>query len=493
MKLYKAIIKALTGAESGTKEVEEKGRFTVTKTFTCPVLPDKAELNRLAGLLPLRDSIQISLHQATPICQISDIVSGIDNLIEKLSDTLYQGEELTVKLQIDKDTSNGIISVYDYQKFSDYLAGLNLVDFLNFFSEWLHQGTITFEVFDDNQHEWGTGTCLFRNNKSQSQPVAYPAEERQNILKLKERLCHSEKAFETIIPQDFIITQGEVANDELQKAFQRVSLIFLMMHLFDYSSMSAEDYHFKLCGYKTHAGIISTKSVKDIKYSLGGYVDLYNIFKWCYEYGQRDEKISIARNVLSLNMVFENEPDGEFSLEKDVYGTVKSNYEFFERDHIRQYVELHAKLNETILSLEEKIIGCVNKYISEFKSGLFVIVSFLISSFVLRFINKAESLTPTILWISLVIILIYVISFLYTSWETSKAISNYSDSFDSLKRRYREILSQKEQLELFGNEKIYKHGKGIAFADQRVKYYKRAWLATSVILGIGVIIGLIIC
>ena len=493
MKLYKAIIKALTGAETGTTEVEEKGRFTVTKAFTCPVQPDKAELIRLAGLLPQRDSVQLSLHQATPICQISDIASGVDDLIEKLNDTIYQGEELTVKLQIDKDTNNGIMSVYDYQKFSDYLAGLNLVDFLNFFSEWFHQGTITFEVFDENQHEWSTGTSLFRSNKSQSQPSAYPAEKRQNILKLREQLCHSEKTFDTIIPQDFIITQGEEANDELQKAFQRVSLIFLMMHLFDYSSLSTEDYRFKLCGYKTHAGIISTKSVKDIKHCFGDNVDLYNIFKWCYEYGQRDEKISIARNVLSLNMSFENDPDGEFSLEKDVYETVKSNYEFFERDHIRQYVELHAKLNETILSLEEKIIGCVNKYISEFKAGLFVIASFLISSFVLRFINKAESLTPTILWISLIIIAIYVISFLYTSWETTKAISNYSDSFDSLKRRYRDILSHKEQIELFGNEEVYEHGKGIAFAEQRVKNYKRAWLTTSGILVVGVILGLLNC
>lgn len=156
-------------------------------------------------------------------------------------------------------------------------------------------------------------------------------------------------------------------------------------------------------------------------------------------------------------------------------------------------MELHAKLNETILSLEEKIIGCVNKYISEFKAGLFVIASFLIYSFVLRFINKAESLTPTILWISLIIIAIYVISFFYTSWETTKAISNYSDSFDSLKRRYRDILSHKEQIELFGNEEVYEHGKGIAFAEQRVKNYKRAWLTTSGILVVGVILGLLNC
>ena len=32
MKLYKAIIKALTGAETGTTEVEEKGRFPIVTT-----------------------------------------------------------------------------------------------------------------------------------------------------------------------------------------------------------------------------------------------------------------------------------------------------------------------------------------------------------------------------------------------------------------------------------------------------------------------------
>lgn len=493
MKVYQNLFKAIAGNDGEISVSEDNERFVSSQTVICPIQSNKDDILNLVSLFPVRDRFTFSLVQADPVFQTDNIANDVDAIIETLNNDIYDDQEIEVKLQIEKTIDNSCFSVYDYQHYTEYLSSLSLRDFLNAFAFMLNQGYLNIEIYEDDLKEWSTETCLFKRYNSQSQASPLNADFRQKINQFRERLCHSEEVYGTLIPQDLIITHGEEASDELQKVFQRVSLMFLMIHLFDYSSLSTEDYRFKLCGYKTHAGIISTKSVKDIKYSLGDYADLYNIFKWCYEYGQRDEKISIARNVLTLNMTFENEPDGEFSLENDVYETIRSNYEFFERDHIRQYVELHAKLNETILNLEEKIIGCVNKYISEFKAGLFVIVSFLISSCVLRFINNAESFTPTILWISLVIILIYVISFLYTSWETSKAISNYSDSFDSLKRRYKDILSHKEQIELFGNENVYEHGKGIAFAKQRVKNYKRAWLATSVILGAGVIIGLLNC
>lgn len=488
MKLYQLIFKAITGEDKDIEVTEAKDRFTATQKIICPVQSDKDEIVRLTALLPARDTVALSLKIAKPIFQSTDIAHDVDKIIETLSDTLYQDEEIEIKLQIDKKLDVGQKSVYDYQVYCEYLGNLNLHDFLNEYSHQLHQGILTFEVFDEGQREWATQTCLVRSYRSEAQPTAIKAEERIEINKMRERLCHSENTYGSLVPKDFIITSGLVAEDKLQDVFQRVALMFILMHLYDYSSLLATEYRFKLCGYKTHAGIIATNKVSELPFKIKDYNDLYLIYKWCYEYGQRDEKIAIARNVVSLNMVFENGKPPKFEIEENVYETVRSNYDFFERDHIRQYVDLHSKLNETILGLEDKMIVCVNKFIQEFKTGLFVIATFMTSSIILRFLGKAQNFTPIIKGFSLALIIIYALSFSYTYWETNKAIGQYSDKFDAVKRRYKGILSPQEKLELFGDEKLYPHGKGIKFAQQRLKNYAKAWIAMAVVLAVVVLL-----
>ena len=488
MKLFQSIFEAITGSSEGIQVKDNKERFTASKTIICPVSPNKDEILRLATWLPARDAFGLSLLQADPIVQVSDIVRDVDKLIEILNKDLYKGEEVELKIQIDKQTNKGIVSVYDYQAFSEYMSGLNLNDFLNTFSYLLNQGYLTFEVFDTEIKEWSTKTSLVKGYQSQTQPTTLNGEERLGINKIRERICHSESSYGMLVVEDFLVTKGEQANDKLQNAFQCVALMFLLMHLYDYSSLSDTEYRFKLCGYKTHAGIIATRKVSDLPFKISDYYDLYLIYKWCYEYGQRDEKMAIARNVLSLNMTFKKEAPPELNIEHDVYETVKSNYEFFEHEHIRQYVELHTKLNETILGLEDKMIVCINKFIQEFKTGLFVIASFLTSSMILRLTGKAQNYTSVIYWFSLALIVIYTLSFCYTYWETDKAISQYSDKYDALKRRYHGILPLKERYELFGDEKEYPHGKGIKFAKQRLKNYSKAWFCMVIVLVLVVII-----
>lgn len=487
MKLYQLIFKAIIGDGEYIEVKETKDRFTATKQITCPVQSDREEIVRLATLLPERDLVSLSLVMATPIFQTEDLSHDVDKIIEILGDALYKDEELEVKLQIDKTLDAGQKSVYDYQAFSEYLGDLNLCDFLNEYSHLLHQGFLTFEIFDEEQKSWTTTTCLVRDYRSTAQPTPIHGEYRQKINKLRERLCHCENAYGSLVPQDLIITSG-VEDDQLQDVFQRVALMFILIHLYDYSSLSATEYRFKLCGYKTLAGIIATNKVSELPFKINDYNDFYLIYKWCYEYGQRDEKMAIARNVISLNMVFENGTPPKFEIEKGIYETVRSNYDFFERDHIRQYVELHSKLNETILGLEDKMIVCVNKFIQEFKTGLFVIATFMSSSAILKISDKAQSFTSIVKGFSLVLIVIYILSFCYTCWETNKAIDRYSDKFDVLKRRYQGILSPKEKLELFGDEKIYPHGKEIKFAEQRLKYYSIAWLVMAAVFVVVVLL-----
>ena len=488
MKVYQNLFQAITGIDGDIIVSEDNERFVSSQTVTCPIQSNKDEILNLVDLSPVRDRFTFSLVQADPLFQTENIANDVDALIETLNNDIYEGQEIEVKLLIEKNIDNCCFSVYDYQHYTEFISSLSLRDFLNAFAFMLNQGYLNFEIYDDDLTEWSTETCLFKRYNSQSQASPLNAEFRQKINLFKERLCHSEEVYGNLIPQDFIITNGEQNGEKLQETFQKVALIFIMMHLFDHSTLSDTDYRFKLFGYKKHAGLFTTSNIGNFPLTIKEYTDLYLIYKWCYEYGQRDEKITIARNVLSLNMTLNNTQPA-LTLEDDVYGIVKSNYDFFERDHIRQYVDLHAKLNETILGLEDKMIVCINKFIQEFKAGLFIIASFLSSSIILRYLGKAQSFTPVIFWFSLALIAIYILSFCYTKWETRKAISQYSDKFDALKRRYQGILSTKERLELFGDETDYPHGKGIKFAQQRLMNYSKAWIAMAVILTVVVFIA----
>lgn len=75
-------------------------------------------------------------------------------------DDVAAGEDLMIKVSINKKIDNHILSVYDYDSFVGFLESKSLSEFMGIFNNALDK-IICFEVQDEKFQEWHTDTIAF--------------------------------------------------------------------------------------------------------------------------------------------------------------------------------------------------------------------------------------------------------------------------------------------------------------------------------------------
>ena len=83
----------------------------------------------------------------------------------------------------------------------------------------------------------------------------------------------------------------------------------------------------------------------------------------------------------------------DLSLNTDTFYSILSNYQIYEKENSLQYIELRNKISEILLGLQEKIDKISDDYVDGMKKNVLTIVSFIISTIVIRTIAKQDVIT----------------------------------------------------------------------------------------------------
>ncbi len=422
--------------------------------------------------IPNRDNYTLTILKDDIIIYSSR--TNHESIEEILNDSIYSDDLMDAKIIIDKNLDSGVLSVYDYSSFASYLESLPLKSFLNVFDSFLESNSLTFERYDDDVLQWNTKSIAVRPVGTEPLQVFSTSEFRSDVRYSMESMCHWDNNIARIIPYDFFIENGQDNNDSLQRLFLKASALLMLMFLFDYTKLDDEFLHYKLTGYKTLIGSLAVPKISEVKYNADRLDTLRDVFCWCYDAGQRAEKLGVARNVLSLESVFPYNADSkEIDIEATAFEGIRSNYRFFEKEHLREFVEWHGKLIESIFSLQEKVIAAVDGFVKEFKQGFFVIISFIITSIVIRSVNHDAFLSKPLLWIAALVILVYFFSFIYYTGDLKGKINLSKNQYDKIRKRYEPLLSQEESKSVFGNKDSY--GESIEFAEKQLNKYSLFW------------------
>lgn len=477
--IIKQIFKILSGIDIDPSITEDAEQCDMKACFDNSGQMDKDALIEVLGEISVRDRYVLSIFKDdSEICSSRD---GWDFVERTLTSPLHRSCKLEAKLRINKTRQDFTLSVYDYKAFTDYLIALPLKSFLNVIGNLLVDGYITMECYDDkDMTNWKTMSILFKKHRDDIQLIPPDIKVKHEIMNTRKGLCHWDKNIDNVMPGDFFITGGMTQNDALQKSFKISSVILMLMFLLDYSTLEREKLRFKLSGYKTISGEIDTLNMSDIDYVSVSFNDIRKIYEWCYYYGQHDEKIAIARNILSLNATFPERGNQMLNINNYTYDTIKSNYKFFEKEHIRQYVEVHGKLMDTVMALQSKVVSAVDGFIKEFKSGFYITMSFVTSSVVIRSVNNDSFLSKPLLLISGAIILIYFVTFFFYRNELQGKIRLMKGEYNKIRKRYGTLLSKTEKKEVFGEDTSY--GSTIEFAEKQLKQYTYYWVGISIVL-----------
>lgn len=442
--------------------------------------------NAPIGLLSDRDKLTIRWRQMD-----SDEFDNIDYLSDsgnwKEFKEEYDNEsinsDLLVDITIDKNLINHCLSVYDVESFNTTLLQKSVFAFLcsinSVFEDFLY-----LEVFDATFQSWHTQSIAFnaRGNDSNLNEESCRKIERNQKLSSRKDICYVEGLNGIkLLPEDFYLSQPK---NDIQKTFLQISCILSLSFLFDSTQIIEGKYIYKLLGLIAYPN--KEYDISNVSRLSNSTPNIYfNIYKWVYSDGGLFDKISIARNIMSLNV-----NEANLSLNTDTFFSILSNYQIYEKENSLQYIELRNKVTEILLGLQEKIDKICDGYVDGMKKNILTIVSFIISTIVIRMIENQDVIKSFSYPILILMSAILVCSFLYMLLcrrDISKKIQLFERHYEQISNRYEKLLCKNELQKVFEDCNPNKDNSDASILHGRMKWITLIWGLVILVFSIAVI------
>lgn len=468
---------------------EDFSEVKVSYAFDVERIPTQNEYAKITNKLNNRDTFHLSISRDGEIVEnFTNRNNGsFDDYIDTLNYELIVGNSIELVITIEKNKIDNVLSIYYINEFVDYLNSISFLTFLNVIEKKLNNEKLILEnqLESLNNTVFSTETILLTNKQLDSELEIIKNDVRKNKVYSATSLCHWDIEKKFLLPEDLYPKVNEHTNQNLITVFQKTSLLYTTMFIFDYLSIKENSLSYKLNGYKTFGEEIATKKIADINIDFNSVDLFYKIYQWIYTGGNTNDKISIVRNIISLNYDSQT-----LELSKTSFDAILSNYRIYDRQNVKQYIEVRNKLSEILIDLQGKIDKIVDSFIGDYKKNIFTLLSFFISVIAIRVISKGDFIggfTNEIIILSYSFLLISIGIMLYSRWEFSKRISMFDKHYEQLKDRYKELLSKDELIKIF-DDCNPKNKKSISFIHQQKKLHTILWIFSIAILTIAITI-----
>lgn len=391
-----------------------------------------------------------------------------------------------IKITINKNHPKDTISIYDIDAFTEYLESLSLSQFLSVINNHLKNNILIFEIQNDDFISLKTGTIAFVSKNNVDVQLKSDID-RNAYVERGKYLSYWEMTNFCLLPEDLYCEQNDT---KLQKLFRKANLIYTLCFVCDYSKLNKDRYEYKLNGYKTLIGNITADKLKNMDVDISSCEILYKIYQWMYHGGNNQDKASIVRNILSLNIDAQN-----LSINKSVFDSILSNYKIYEKENVQQYIQVRNELSSLLIDLQEKVSGIVNSFIGDFKTVLITLISFFASVIVIQVVSTgsfSSGFTNEIIYLSFAFLFISFGVLIYSRWELSKKISLYQKHYNQIKERYKDILSEVELETIFEECDPQKDETNNSFVEKQKTNYTILWVLSNLLLMLFLCVMLVI-
>jgi len=249
--------------------------------------------------------------------------------------------------------------------------------------------------------------------------------------------------------------------------------------LFDITDLNEDTFIFRINGYKSINGSIDTSQQFD--YSP----DYFSIYNWVYNGGNLFDKIGLARNIISLHFV----KSGELTLQDNSYQSVKSNFNVYEKQNIKQYIEIRNKVSDQLLDFNNRANKIIETFGSGFQKSALALVTYYASTIVLRVLGSGSytnifTFDATVL--AMIFLIVSFVYFLIARWEVNVQRKRFKDSYSNLKERYTDLLDNADINKILNNDKEF--NADVEFITNKLRKYSVMWIGFLFFLLIGTLL-----
>jgi hypothetical protein len=450
------------------------------------ILVNPEILEKSLSFLSSRDTFvcTVTFGESDPISYYSDKPKTTEFIKELAKEYEHQMDEsIHSKITITKQIIDGHCTIYSLKSFTNTLKSLTGSQCFSIFSRIFSKND--FIIFNVNDLDITFKTSTIQFTSLENKTIFQPQEARNIYIESFQSACfHSNNDTINLTPVDFILEEESYIPIEVQELFNLYAAILSIIYLFDITNLQGNKLDFKINGYKSIKGEVDLLSFKaeSNKESNCEYIE---IFKWVYKGGNINDKIGLARNIISLHF----SKNGELNLHGYPFQSIRSSYKVYEKQNINRYIEVRNKISDQLLDFNNRANKIVETFASGFQKSALTLTSFYISALVIRVLSKGDfknifSFDTTIL--SLVFILGSFIYYLVSQWEISEQRKRFINSYFNLKQRYNDLLEENDIKLILNNDKDF--NEDLSFIDNKKKIYSRMWLSFLSILFISTLV-----
>jgi hypothetical protein len=441
------------------------------------LLPDETALTSAVSELNHRDTLAILIKiGAAETVSFHSQKSKLNDFLVSVTNELADREasdQISIEIKIQKKIKDSLLSIYDLGAFQRYLGELNFLELLTVFETFLkNDGYIIFQCFLSVAN-FSSSSLYFSSNIAEIDLSNIQTAVKRKRNESINTNCHYGNSAElSLIPEDFKLTKRSQSAD-INLLLDRLALIHCIISLFDIRHSNEKGIYYKLNGYKSISNEIDFKSM-DVS-SLSEYFEIY---QWTYEGGNLSDKIGLVRNIISIHL----ENDKTIELKGQPYASIKSGFEIYLKQNIKQYIDIRNKISDQLLDFSKRANLIVDNFASNFQKSIFAFLSFFASVFVLRVLSKADYkhvLSPDTTILCLTFLGISIVFLIFSTWEIKEQRKRFVLSYSNLKERYQDLLVSGDIEKILNNDRDF--NEDLKFIDQKKKKYRQMWIITLVI------------
>ena len=444
--------------------------------------------------LPTEDEICIELGEGDILCltilEAEDIAITYrshsseqtwEKFIRKCNEITYSEEvPLSLKIKIEKRQNINVLHIYDYELFYKDLSTKQLKQFLEIWNVRMQSNIMVF-VHSDEFVSWHTPTIYFQKSSEHTEIIERNYD-RSLIYDRTNRLVYSEFTYRNILPLDFELSSFEIS-DPIAKLFAIAYFYYTLSSIFDFSSFANNHINYKINGLKTREFTVPI-NLADLQISIPNVKILSEIYNWIYLEGNTYDKMIIARNIISINLI-----DGDsINFTNSTFSAIQSNFRYYSKENVKNFITLRNELSKILLDQEDKIASFVSDFASDFKKSILPSITFFISVIAIRAISHQEifdGFSPNIMKISILLIVLSFVNLLYSLFfELNRKLHYSQQQIKDIKERYSKLLTEEEIADIFHEGDNCKKRNCFIFARKQRCYSVCMWGACILLMSV---------
>lgn len=392
----------------------------------------------------------------------------------------YYEDTVTLIYTITKNKVNDTLSVYDYNLFLNHIKGLTITETLNALQNQLVE-IFVMEIWSEGYERFNTYS-IAAIKKGDAQPRLVLNNDRKKINEKCDELCQWNNKFTRLTPEDLYILNRD-ADGVLGGIFDQLCLLLSTCFVADYSSLDKSGITLRLSGYKMMIMESETVKASVLQLDTDSVRQWYKIYDWCYTGGYTSDRLSIARNIISLNC----QDIDKLKLNESTLDSIKSNFKIFEKDNVRQYIKVRNDVSKTLLDMQEKVNAIVEGFTGDFHKSVISLGTFFLTVIVVRVIAKGDiagAFTGGIALLSLAFVVLSAVNLVYSRKTLDRKERLFTKHYEQLKERYSQLLSEEEKQKMFEDSDPRKDGTHANYILWQKNRYTWIWAIALVVFAL---------